>query len=371
MQTIQLWRVAESDGSGRTATVVSPMMSEETERLLEELLVHTPNLLGPGLALVGRQLETDGGPLDLLGVDQEGRLVVFELKRGVLTREAVAQVIDYASDLAEMEENRLARLIEQGSGHLGIAAIEDFADWYARERPDAEGPLAAAPQMVLVGLGVDPRARRMVSFLAQRGIEISLLTFHAFSSDGHVWLAKHVEAESTGPKAHPDRQTKAANLKLLGQTTQSFGVTDFIEDVAATVRAGLPAAYQWPGKTSYSFSLQDQTSEGRPTLRACVTIYVDLKHKGDLLLNFTPRAVSAAVDPVKAFIATLPKGSVREPANNQFVAYELRLTPKLWETIGAALQPVLAAVHTGWQAQASAAPQELQEVMATDETTHV
>ena len=39
----------------------------------------------------------------MLGIDEYGRLVVFELKRGTLVREAVAQIIDYASDLANMK----------------------------------------------------------------------------------------------------------------------------------------------------------------------------------------------------------------------------------------------------------------------------
>ena len=75
----------------------------DTEELLEETLVKNPGMLIPGLRLVGRQTPTEGGPLDLLGVDEDGRLVVFELKRGTLSRDAVAQIIDYASDLDSME----------------------------------------------------------------------------------------------------------------------------------------------------------------------------------------------------------------------------------------------------------------------------
>ena len=61
-------------------------------------------MLERGLRLVGRQtLMTGGGYLDLLAVDGNGRLVVFELKRGFLSRDAVAQVIDYASDLNAMD----------------------------------------------------------------------------------------------------------------------------------------------------------------------------------------------------------------------------------------------------------------------------
>ena len=54
----------------------------DTEALLEETLVKNPQMLLPGLRLIGRQTPTAGGALDLLGVDEDGRLVVFELKSG-------------------------------------------------------------------------------------------------------------------------------------------------------------------------------------------------------------------------------------------------------------------------------------------------
>ena len=122
MKSIQLWSVEQKEGL--KAVPLESVDSSETEAFLEELLVQSPDLLIPDGTLVGRQLPTEGGPLDLLGVDSDGRLVVFELKKGTLTREAVAQVLDYASDLAGRDPETLARLIEEHSGKRGI---EEFA----------------------------------------------------------------------------------------------------------------------------------------------------------------------------------------------------------------------------------------------------
>ena len=118
MQKIKLWSV-ESSGS-RKATAVADIDTTETEQQLEDLLVNAPDLLMDNLTLVGRQLPTEGGPLDLLGVDADGRLVLFELKRGTLTRDAVAQALDYASDLAVLGEDKFVRLIDEHSGQNGI-----------------------------------------------------------------------------------------------------------------------------------------------------------------------------------------------------------------------------------------------------------
>ena len=76
MEDIKLW---ELDGS--QATPLGSNNQLESEQGLEDTLVENPNLLIEGLTLVGRQTPTEGGPLDLLGVDGDGKLVVFELKR--------------------------------------------------------------------------------------------------------------------------------------------------------------------------------------------------------------------------------------------------------------------------------------------------
>ena len=102
---IRIWEV---DDASKAAKPVESTNRMETEALLEELLVRNPDMLMPGLMLVGRQTPTDSGFLDLLGVDGDGRLVVFELKRERLTRDAVAQAIDYCSWLDSLTEAGLA-----------------------------------------------------------------------------------------------------------------------------------------------------------------------------------------------------------------------------------------------------------------------
>ena len=178
MDDIKLWAVDGSNG----AVPVAAADRVESERLLEKTLVDNPHLLMPGLTIVGRQAPTDGGPLDLLGVDEDGRLVVFELKRGSLTREAVAQIIDYASGLDSMDDGVvLAQFISDQSGQHGVPKIDDLEGWY-ESRWEGQGLSALRPvRMFLVGLGVDERTNRMVRFLARSGVDISLLTFHGYT----------------------------------------------------------------------------------------------------------------------------------------------------------------------------------------------
>ena len=131
MDEVKIWALDTN-----TAVPLESKGQMDTEWSLEDTLVKNSGLLMPGLTLVGRQTPTEGGPLDLLGVDSDGRLAVFELKRGTLSRDAVAQIIDYASDLDRMELGALAEHISERSGEHGIAKIDDFEEWYNQEFGD-------------------------------------------------------------------------------------------------------------------------------------------------------------------------------------------------------------------------------------------
>ena len=148
-EEIKIWAMDSSGG----VTQLPFAQQAESERLLEDTLVKHPDMLMEGLTLVGRQAPTEGGPLDLLGVDEDGRLVVFELKKGTLSREAVAQVIDYASYLDAMPDQELVSYISQRSGSHGVEKIENFEEWYDARTQGQESASLKPVRMMLVGLG--------------------------------------------------------------------------------------------------------------------------------------------------------------------------------------------------------------------------
>ena len=195
------------DGAGG-ATPLASAAQTGSERLLEETLVNNPDMLMPGLTLVGRQTSTEGGALDLLGVDRDGRLALFELKRGTLSRDAVAQVIDYASYLEAMDDETLARHIADYSGRHGIDNIDDFAEWYSENRSGQELSEMRPMRLFLVGLGVDDTTTRMVRFLAKGRIDISLLTFLGFNHDGKILLARQMQVEPSTEPSQPNQPSE-------------------------------------------------------------------------------------------------------------------------------------------------------------------
>src|SRR4051812_48907105 len=262
MKAIKVWALDRNGSASVTAVPTTPVEHTETERLLEDVLVSSPDLLTSGIELVGRQNQTIGGPLDLLGVDEDGVLVVFELKRGKLTREAVAQVIDYASYLHELSREQLAEHIETRSGTGGIPKIDDFESWYQELFGSDSERLQQRPRMVLVGLGVDDTTRRMVEFLSAGGLDMSLITFHAFAQNGQTFLARHVEIMSQEPPTTKvSGHSKEENLAALESATKELGCNPLFDKVKADLAASFDA-YGWPSRSTFTFSLPERAESG-------------------------------------------------------------------------------------------------------------
>jgi hypothetical protein len=230
------------------AQCVETLAETNTERELDDLRTITPDLLLPQLQLIGRQTPTEGGPLDLLGIDDDGRLLVCELKRGTLTREAVTQVIDYASYLYELNQEELSRYIEERSGVGGVQKIDDFSAWYDERFPNGRDALVEQPRMLLVGLGVDDRARRMVEFLSTGGLDL---------------MPQAIKSP------RQQRGNKRANLEALQTLAQQLGSIELLQQMSADFRESMPA-YEWPNQTGYTYYLTETTDRGTPTIsRSC------------------------------------------------------------------------------------------------------
>ena len=345
MEEIRLWALDLNPDNRISVATVDPLPQMEAEAQLEDILTLHPDLLAPGLSIVGRQTPTTGGWLDLLGVDGNGRLVVFELKRGTLAREAAAQVVDYASYLASLDTESLSRHVAEQSGTSGVEKIDDFQDWYHQRFPGEALGSAVPPRMVLVGLGVDERTERMVKFLADTGVDISLVTFHGFRRDEQAFLARQVNVQARDKtEMLPGGSVRETNERALQTLAAQLGVTERLKEMRSFLREALPTAYEYPGKESVSFSLPERIESGNLSNRAYVSLYLDSRSPARLHFHFFPRAIDASGD---AF------GQLQEGFPNE-LKWGNRVFPVdsvQWSRLKHSLIKVLSTMLMGWQEQ--------------------
>ena len=335
---------AIQDESKAVALSIQPEV--DTERLLEDILVKNPDMLVPSLKLVGRQTPTEGGLLDLLGVDEDGRLVVFELKRGALSRDAVAQIIDYASYLAVMDVDEMARYIERNSGQHEIENVNDFQEWY-NEQGFGELDALLPPRMVLVGLGADQTTERMVAFLANNGnFDIELLTFHGFAYDGKTFFAKQVEVSRPATRALGDKLSSEQKWVALRQLAKESNVSELFQEVEQLFKNIWPQSLLKPGKVGFSVTLVSSPGNQRRSY-----VRVDPEN-GKVWLIFYRRAFELCSNRFGRAVERLPYETWPrnvDPLDGKNSEIHFCFTPQQWESRKDELTSLISDVYKAWQ----------------------
>lgn len=293
MEELKIWTVDGNDSQKVSGLETTREM--ETENLLENIFTKNPDMLENGLDLVGRQVNTQNGPLDLLGVDSEGRLVVFELKRGTLNRNAVAQVIDYASQLNAMDLDSLSQHIAERSGNLGIQKIDDFKEWYDNNYPSDDLDSLMPPRIVLVGLGVDETTERMVNYLAKLGQKVSLLTFQGFKQGSGTLLARHMEVDaSPGPLPPEGPVSREQRFTELAQTSGTLPLIEAVTKTFVSQRRGSPKFTMTYAMIRKHFNLNYSWYQGGWNPKKAATLFVEIVGEGAVNIGFHPVAVELA-----------------------------------------------------------------------------
>ena len=166
---IRIWEVGDPSKAAKPVESTNRM---ETEALLEGLLVGNPDMLMPGLTLVGRQMPTDSGFLDLLGVDGDGRLVVFELKRAAQDHTARQRQCLRLPFGGDRPVRRDTRDLLSGSDRRVLGEVQRPADNGPVQVRDATQCAAdeASPGAVVLSVGQDDMGDAQQQFpLAPRG----------------------------------------------------------------------------------------------------------------------------------------------------------------------------------------------------------
>ena len=333
-------RIWEIDRSSRAGTKLRLIERVETEEMLEAVLVANPDMLMSGLTLVGRQVPVETGFVDLLGIDEDGRLVVFELKREKLTRAAVAQVLDYCTYLETLSDSEIGTLLAERSGKDGIERIGDFEEWYGSQRGESIRPV----RMVLVGLGLDVSAHRMVSYLAERGIDIRLLTFHGYVHDEGMLLARQVRA-TDDPRPSSRNAPRASDLN---RKAAEHGVAEIWQDARESLDYSVRTYYT---KSGITYLQRTTTLPDDVRVRGSHSVTIDEPRK--IRITFYPAAVDLCHEEFEQLKDAIPFEAEKPPnapstrrAPNQWYC---RLDERSWQRGRARLIEFVRAVEDAWR----------------------
>jgi len=230
MQKLGIWNITKDGPRRISATEV------DLESHLENWIEADPQLVRAGLAIVARQMKVEGGRLDLLALDPQGRWVVIEIKRGTLLRDTVAQAIDYASCISAMPAEELEAITNAYLAPRGKALASLLEE---RDATDALEPGSRELQLVVVGAGKAPGLDRMVGYLAdQYSVPITLVAFDVFElQPGQRLLAREI--------TEPEMRTVTTTRQ------QATGLDDIVRLADSSgIGAHFAALMEIPKKTS-------------------------------------------------------------------------------------------------------------------------
>ena len=342
---IKLWEI---DASSKVAQPAQAPDQAMKERTLEDLLVGNPEILMPGLEMVGRQLPINNGNLDLLGVDRDGQLVVFEIKRDNASRSAVAQVIDYCSYLDTLEINQLSELITNNSGTKGINKIDDFAEWY-RERLEMELTSAPEIKMVLVVFGADTGVKRMVGYLMERGVSICLMTLHEYKFGDRTFLARKTDSAQEHTFPSERKQSNAERRRTHAKRAAELGIGGLWQDA---VKALSITSDGGATRSGITFFLRRITLPDNVNAAGSYSVVIDEKLRM-IRITFYPASVDICLEKFQKLKETIPficeKPSNTPSTKRVNQQWGCLLDDEKWETHKAALTELAHNVCNAWQ----------------------
>jgi hypothetical protein len=129
---------------------------------LEKWIKDNPIILGQDILIIGEQVRTKSGPLDLLGIDKSGNLVIIELKRDRLPREVIAQALDYVSDISSWDLDKVSDECYKFSS----MPLEDYLNENFEEIELEDLKVNENQRLLLVGFSIDEPLERMIEWLS-------------------------------------------------------------------------------------------------------------------------------------------------------------------------------------------------------------
>ena len=212
-----IWKI------GSTPKKLSPVVIE-SENLLEEQIVADISILNSGWMIIGQQVRTAFDKyIDLLAIDASGSVIIIELKRHKTPRDVVAQAIDYASWIVDIDDSKLVDIYADYSKKRALkeeSLDRAFKSKFGLAFSDVN--YDGSHQMVIVAAELDASSERIINYLNDKAkIPVNAVFFSVFEDNGNKYLSR---AWMIPPEETQERViSKSAKEPWNGEFYVSFG----------------------------------------------------------------------------------------------------------------------------------------------------
>ena len=159
------------------------------EKQIEEYLEKHIEILDKGIFIIGKQVQTDSkGIIDLMGLDEDGNLIIIEIKKGLSERKVVSQLLEYAVWAENLQMQEINGIAKQK--HL-----TDFPDLYKKYESTTNGipePFNKNQRLYIVAEKIDQKIENVCRYLRIRSLDIKCIELNFHESDGHELVHTNV-----------------------------------------------------------------------------------------------------------------------------------------------------------------------------------
>ncbi len=154
---------------------------------LEILLENNPEYFFENnrILIIGRQVATNLNTfIDLLGIDEHGNTVVIELKRDKTPRETLAQLIEYASFIDNLDYEQLNEIFQNYYGEE--VELTDYHQQYFANDSNLNISWNKNIKLVIVAQDITKEIKQTSMFLRKKGIDVYCVEFKYFVNNTNM-----------------------------------------------------------------------------------------------------------------------------------------------------------------------------------------
>lgn len=176
---IRVWQLV--DGTLQSAIDSMTQAGRREVEDLQQWIRSHPTILGDDLVIIGEQVPTRNGFIDFLAIDRSGNLLVVELKRDRLPREVLAQAIDYASDIAGWDADKVSEVCLKFTDQT----VQDKLNESFLQVDLEDLVINKVQRILLVGFRIEEPLERMIEWLSSTyGVSINAVVLTYIKTKG-------------------------------------------------------------------------------------------------------------------------------------------------------------------------------------------